>query len=155
MLRHKQKEQPPPPPQDDAIIVAAKDGNAEEVFSLLGNKSVNTKFDGDREDTLLLAAASQGHLELVSALIAKGADVNQANKAGLTPLQSASQEGMHTSGTPAANIAPAHTQTIINSSLQCLQDTLRLFKNYWNKKESHSPSCLVSWDDLLCTSPPC
>ena len=55
---------------------------------------------GDREarenesgSTPLYDAASMGRLEVVKLLLARGADVNAANKAGATPLHAAVANG--------------------------------------------------------------
>ena len=43
--------------------------------------------------TPLFAVAQEGHTEIVTQLLAAGADVNQANTNGATPLYKAAQEG--------------------------------------------------------------
>jgi ankyrin repeat protein len=82
--------------QKEPYVIAAEKGDVDELFSMLPffKKDVNSPLNGDKKDTFLLIAASKDHLELLIKLIDNGADVNQANKDGLTPLHAAAQEGV-------------------------------------------------------------
>lgn len=79
---------------DDAIefahqlFDAARAGSLEFVLSAV-DAGVPVGLSTQAGDSLLMLAAYHGHAHLVSQLAARGADVNQANDRGQTPLAGA------------------------------------------------------------------
>jgi hypothetical protein len=76
-----------------ALIAAAIDGNAEIVQDLLdrgADANARTGSDKDElDDSALMLAARHGHLEVIKALLAKGAKVDDRNRFGETALMQA------------------------------------------------------------------
>jgi FOG: Ankyrin repeat len=62
--------------------------------------------------TALLIAAEKGNLAIVEAMLAKGADVNQASIEGVTPLMAASYAGAAPSSSACSRRAHAATCAI-------------------------------------------
>lgn len=79
---------------DTDLIHAVRNGRAAEVSSLLasGDSVDEPKTDGSGI-TALFVAADQGHVDIVSALLAAGATVDKSDDEGGTPLYFACQEG--------------------------------------------------------------
>ena len=87
--------QPPPEP---AIVAAARTGDLNEVRELIADGGVDVDERYEFSDThlpfsqgvpgraALGVAAFAGHLEVVRVLIAAGADVNQTDEGGFSPL---------------------------------------------------------------------
>lgn len=72
---------------------AATNGDTEKVLALLKDGiDVNTTFPIVRTHALMVAAAF-GHVDTVSALIERGADVNAKDLTGWTPLHAAAFKG--------------------------------------------------------------
>ncbi|XP_063073493.1 myotrophin [Engraulis encrasicolus] len=76
---------------DKELMWALKNGDMEEVKSLVKDEDVNRTLEGGRKP--LHYAADCGHREVVEFLVSRGADVNAADKHGITPLLSAIYEG--------------------------------------------------------------
>ena len=74
------------------VLTAFKDAlpNAIRVLKAKGITDINARSDGS---TPLHEAASEGHTDVVIALIAAGADVNAQNERGYTPLHWAADRG--------------------------------------------------------------
>ncbi|MGA3070514.1 MAG: ankyrin repeat domain-containing protein [Terracidiphilus sp.] len=77
--------------QGDDLINAAKSGDLPRVTTLLAS-GINVDAKSSKGATALFVASYYGHLDVVQALLAKGADVN-ARSNGATALYIASQEG--------------------------------------------------------------
>ena len=77
------------------LIFASQEGNTELVTTLLKRGALpNLKtIPRRREDTAIIKAASNGHKDVVSALLAHGAEVDAANTMGITGLFWASKHG--------------------------------------------------------------
>lgn len=75
-----------------ALWIACRDGNPKLAKLLLDNGAKADIQFKEKGETLLLMAASDdttGHLEVAQMLLAKGADVNKADRNGMTPLMRA------------------------------------------------------------------
>jgi uncharacterized protein len=69
-----------------ALLLAAREGLGETVDALLeGGADINQLSASDRTSPLLIATIN-GHFDLASRLLARGADVTRASDAGATPL---------------------------------------------------------------------
>ena len=76
-----------------ALVRASEEGKLAAVEALLGDgAAINYRRIND-EATPLYIASQNGHVEVVKALLAAGADFNQPNKDGVTPFTAASQNG--------------------------------------------------------------
>src|SRR3990172_1504749 len=80
--------------KEETFFSACKNGNVEALNSLLLKYSANIVNQTiENRVTPLFIASYKGHVEVVSLLLNKGANVNQARKDGYTPLYIASQNG--------------------------------------------------------------
>src|SRR2546429_8843257 len=70
----------------------ARQGRTAELAAYV-DEGVPVNLANDKGDSLLMLAAYHGHAELVRALLARGADANQANDGGQTPLAGAVFKG--------------------------------------------------------------
>ena len=77
----------------EALFTAIKDGDIGKVRNILdlNKKLINAKKENGM--TPLHEAVYQGNLDIVKALISRGADVNAQKKGGFTPLHVAAQRG--------------------------------------------------------------
>lgn len=75
------------------LLFPASQGNSEMVEMILAAKPSAARARCEDGDTALHAAAGQGHLRIVKALVAAGADVRATTKEGKTPLSMALQSG--------------------------------------------------------------
>mmetsp|Transcript_38870 Transcript_38870/g.67229 ORF Transcript_38870/g.67229 Transcript_38870/m.67229 type:complete len:372 (-) Transcript_38870:4449-5564(-) len=75
------------------LISLAKAGNLEEVENLLNGSSLNVNHAEWNGDTAIAMAASFGHLSIVKALVARGADVNSKDRKGESALMLACNKG--------------------------------------------------------------
>ena len=71
--------------------LAARDGNVSEVRKLAPFVDVNYRGQWAGTDTPLIQAAKMGHKMIIQILLNKGADPNQGNMMGITPLHRAAQ----------------------------------------------------------------
>ncbi|KAJ9511051.1 hypothetical protein QJQ45_002853 [Haematococcus lacustris] len=77
-------------PNPNALLTAAKHGDCARVTALLqGPHTAFVNFAGVRGDTALHLGASQGHADVVQALVGHGGDPRQLNDAGETALHKA------------------------------------------------------------------
>jgi multidrug efflux pump subunit AcrA (membrane-fusion protein) len=82
---------PEHPQANRAMIEATATGNVKAIKKAIANGAdVNVKAVGG--GTLLFIAAHEGHREVAELLIAEGADVNETNGSGETPLNWAKKE---------------------------------------------------------------
>ena len=83
--------------EDIALLKASSDGNIEEVKDLLSEERnfYRAKVDARTyyNDTALIYASENGHIEIVEVLLDNGADVNAYNNYGNTALMMASENG--------------------------------------------------------------
>jgi ankyrin repeat protein len=80
-----------PPGGTDTAVWAAVYGRKPDVIRVLGEAGAD--LNAGYPETPLETAGGWGHVELVRALIAGGADVNRPNTSGQTPLRSAVAKG--------------------------------------------------------------
>jgi len=73
------------PSGETLLMVAAAVGVADSVAALLEHGAVVDARDPDYDQTALMLAAREGHPEVASLLLAKGADVNARTKVGEAP----------------------------------------------------------------------
>uniref|UniRef100_A0A8C7QB63 Myotrophin n=1 Tax=Oncorhynchus mykiss TaxID=8022 RepID=A0A8C7QB63_ONCMY len=76
---------------DKELMWALKNGDLDEVKTLMKDEDVNRTLEGGRKP--LHYAADCGQAEMLEFLLSKGADVNAPDKHGITPLLSATYEG--------------------------------------------------------------
>ncbi|KEK23330.1 ankyrin [Bacillus gaemokensis] len=81
-----------------ALIPAAERGQIEVVKELLNRTDIDVNYKNDLGWTALLEAivlgnGSENHKQIVQLLIGHGADVNMADREGVTPLQHAEKRG--------------------------------------------------------------
>src|SRR5438105_2005275 len=76
----------------EEFVTSAWHGDTDTVAFYL-KAGINPNVTDDNKRTALWAAASQGHLKIVQALLAKHADVNFPDKDGVTPLRAAAAQG--------------------------------------------------------------
>ena len=93
--------------QGDDLIVASRDGDLTRVNELLSVKAqitqgTNVNAKGTKGITALIAAAYNGHFDVVQVLLAKGAEVDDSADNGWTPLIAASAGGAPRCGAGAA-----------------------------------------------------
>jgi uncharacterized protein len=69
-----------------ALHYAARQGALAATSALLDGGADINEISGSEQATPLVAAISNGHFDLARLLVERGADVNQANMMGLTPL---------------------------------------------------------------------
>src|ERR1039457_4620982 len=78
---------------NDDLIKAAEHGDTYELKSIItAGGDINAR-DNKSGMTALMVASEEGHLAVVQALIARGADVNATTREGWTALLAASQGG--------------------------------------------------------------
>lgn len=81
------------PTGETPLMMAARSGSLKAVKLLLDSgASVNTK-DARREQTPLMWAVAEHHVDVVQELLQHGADVKARSKGGYTPLLFAAQQG--------------------------------------------------------------
>ncbi len=71
-------------------MVADGDSTVVRLFLIAG---MNPNVGDENGTTVLMLAASRGHIAVVKALLDKGADVNAKNKDGMTTLKVAIEQG--------------------------------------------------------------
>ncbi|KAL4624999.1 myotrophin [Arapaima gigas] len=76
---------------DKELMWALKNGDLDEVKTLVKDEDVNRTLEGGRKP--LHYAVDCGMTEVVEFLLSKGADVNACDKHGFTPLLTAASEG--------------------------------------------------------------
>lgn len=81
--------------QEEIFMKHVEAGNLGEVEKLLDSGvNINFKRPGDR-GTALIIASTKSHLDVVTILVSRGADVNLSNQSGWTPLMAAASTGSH------------------------------------------------------------
>lgn len=76
------------------LYIAALDGDSAKIEELLAKgETVDIRNTDQRGRSALYAAIDMGYLDIVSLLIKRGAEVNQSDKHGTTPLMAAGQSG--------------------------------------------------------------
>lgn len=80
----------------ESAIWAAKNGDLEALSNAVEAPGFDVNAEMSQGRTLLHYAADYGQREVIEHLISKGANLNQADKHGITPLLAAIWEG-HTS----------------------------------------------------------
>ncbi len=76
---------------NNALIYAVDRGNIDAVKLLLQKKELDINKKNNKNETALTFAIRRNNLELVKLLLEKGADVNNANKLGITILMEATK----------------------------------------------------------------
>jgi ankyrin repeat protein len=71
---------------NNALISAAETGHLNIVKELLKASGINVNYKNERADTPLITAIKKGHLGIVKELIQAGANVNDVDRYGNTPL---------------------------------------------------------------------
>src|SRR6185295_9305987 len=79
-------EKKPDKKADAALLKAAKEGNAAALAQALKGGKADLGAADEDGNTAVALAASGGHLEVVQALLAAGANVNKADSYGVTPV---------------------------------------------------------------------
>mgnify|MGYP003386127885 CR=1 FL=1 len=77
---------PPPTTAEDLVLEAARNGNTAAIIPLL--ETISTTVN-DIRGTPMIAAAMNGHVDVIKLLFDMGCDVNKGNASGMTPLVAA------------------------------------------------------------------
>src|SRR5690625_2675294 len=75
------------------LLESARYGDLEDVQQLLNDQDVCVNFKDQNGMSPLLAAAGNGHCQIIRILLEKGADVNISNNSQNTPLHWAALNG--------------------------------------------------------------
>lgn len=78
--------------EDRALIQATRKGDLRTVERLL-KKGVDVNARSERDWTVLMEVAFEGHADVVKVLLDKGADPNAESRRGLTALMAAARNG--------------------------------------------------------------
>ena len=81
--------------KNNALLKASFEGDDQQVSNLLGETGVEIDTRDNNQNTPLILAASEGHIEIVKVLLEKGADINAVEHGGNTSLLFAISQNHH------------------------------------------------------------
>ena len=131
-------------------MLAARTGNMESVNVLLRRGAGVDARENTRGQTALMWAATEGHADVVRALIDRGADVNRASRFQLVAEQGFGGGGRGKAGAP-KDVLPGMTRR--SRRFKRREPSTRSFRYCWTSKRSFLPrSCWLGSTKNSCRS---